>query len=303
MDLIYVIRLGRPLFLAGGVVLYALGVVVAQFEGVALHVGALLWGQVAVTAVQLMTHYSNDYFDLAADRANPSPTRWSGGSGMLAEGYLPPRVALAAAVICAGVGVTAVFILAFWVQPGFWGLFLILLALFLAWEYSAPPLRLHSRGLGEVTVALVVAVLTPLAGYTLQAGQPGLLPLLAAWPLAAMQAAMILVINVPDAVGDRRAGKRTLVIRLGAERAARLYVAVVASAYLALPLLVWWGLPPVVAGAVLFTLPVALWQMARMASGAWRDPTRWNSLGFWSVGLVGGTAVAELLAFVWLTFF
>jgi hypothetical protein len=41
-----------------------------------------------------MTHYSNDYFDLAADRANFTPTRWSGGSRVLVQTTLPPRWAL-----------------------------------------------------------------------------------------------------------------------------------------------------------------------------------------------------------------
>ena len=47
-----------------------------------------------MTAAQLMTHYANDYFDLEADRANRTPTRWSGGSRVLPAGVLPPRVAL-----------------------------------------------------------------------------------------------------------------------------------------------------------------------------------------------------------------
>jgi 1,4-dihydroxy-2-naphthoate octaprenyltransferase len=78
--------------------------------------------------------------------------------------------------------------------------------LVLAWEYSAPPLRLHSTGLGELDTALVVTALVPFAGYYLQA--PGLqaLPLLlcAIAPLCALQFAMLLAIEFPDAAGDAR---------------------------------------------------------------------------------------------------
>jgi 1,4-dihydroxy-2-naphthoate octaprenyltransferase len=264
---LYFLRLARPLFLVGGFVFYGLGAAVAVHEGSTLHWPSLLLGQVAVTAIQLMTHFSNDYYDLEADRRNQTPTRWSGGSRVLAEGLLPPRAALGVAVVCAVVALAAIATLTVILQPAGWSVLLLLLALFLTWEYSAPPLRLHSRGLGEATVALVVPVLTPLTGYTIQAGQPALMPLLASFPLACLQAAMILVINGPDAAGDRAAGKRTLVLRLGPERAARFHRALLAAAYLATPLLVGLGLPPLVAAAVWLPLPLAVWLAWRMARG------------------------------------
>jgi 1,4-dihydroxy-2-naphthoate octaprenyltransferase len=247
-----------------------------------------------------MTHFSNDYFDLEADRRNKTPTRWSGGSRVLAEGLLSPRAALWTAVVCAAIALLAVAALALIRQPAVWSIFLLLLALFLAWEYSAPPLRLHSRGLGEATVALVVPVLTPLVGYTIQAGRPALLPLLASFPPACLQAAMILVINFPDAAGDRTAGKRTLVLRLGPARAARLHRALLVAAYLATPLLVWLGLPPLVAAAVWLPLPLAVWLGWRMARGEWRDRAQWSGLAFWSIGLLMMTGGLELVAWLWL---
>lgn len=296
-SLIAFLRLARPLFLVGGFVFYGLGVAIARYEGVPLRLTTLVWGQLAVTAAQLMTHFANDYFDLAADRANPTPTRWSGGSRVLAEELLRPRVALWAAVACGALALAITA--AVWRSGGgAWAVALLLLATALAWFYSAPPLRLHSRGLGELTVALIVPALTPLTGYTLQAGAPGRLPLLAVFPLACFQMAMILVINFPDAAGDRQTGKRTLVLRLGGARAARLHPALLAAAYLSLPALVWAGLPGLVAAAALLPLPLAAWLAGRMMRGAWRDPRAWNGLGFWSIGLLMATAGLMLAAFV-----
>ena len=88
--ILFALRMGRPHFLTGGVLLHCLGVAMARASGAPLRLPALLWGQAAVTAIQLMTHYSNDYFDLAADQANPTPTHWSGGSRVLPEGWLAP---------------------------------------------------------------------------------------------------------------------------------------------------------------------------------------------------------------------
>jgi 1,4-dihydroxy-2-naphthoate octaprenyltransferase len=296
------IRLGRPLFLVGGFLLHGLGVAMALYSGATLDGGALVWGQVAITAIQLMTHYSNDYFDVAADRANQTPTQWSGGSRVLVESQLPPAVALAAALLLTGVALVAIVVLGVAVRPGWVTFALLLLALALAWAYSTPPANLHSRGVGELSVAILVTGLTPLVGFYLQSGRLALLPLLAVLPLACLQFAMLLAINFPDAAGDAVVGKRTLVVRRGAAWAARLYVLVLLAAYAMLPLLVAAGLPALVALAVCLPLPLAVWQGWRMGRGAWANPPQWGSLAFWSVGLLMGTAAAEFVAFALLVF-
>jgi 1,4-dihydroxy-2-naphthoate octaprenyltransferase len=289
--------MGRPEFLAGGLLLHGLGVAMAQSTDAPLNLAALLWGQVAITSIQLMTHYSNDYFDLPADLANPTPTQWSGGSRVLPKGLLEPRVALYLALALAASALGAALALALIVRSGAWTLLLVVLALVLAWAYSAPPLRLHSRGLGELTTALLVAGMTPLVGFYLQTGRVGL-PLLGVLPLCCLQFVMLLTIEFPDAVGDAAAGKRTLVVRLGAATAARLLVLVLLAAYAILPLLVALGLPLHVAAGAAVTAPLAAWQGWRVRHGAWADPACWNSLGFWAIALLMGTATAELVAFL-----
>jgi 1,4-dihydroxy-2-naphthoate octaprenyltransferase len=107
---------------------------------------------------------------------------------------------------------------------------------------------------------------------------------------------MLLAIEFPDAAGDAATNKRTLVVRLGGAWAARLYVALIAAAYLTLPLWVSYGLPPRIAIAVSTTAPIAAWQVTRVAGGAWRERDRWNSVAFWSVALLIATAASQLLA-------
>lgn len=295
--LVAMLRLGRPLFLVGGVVLHALGAAIACYQGYPLQPALFIWGQVAVTAAQLMTHYSNDYFDLAADRANFTPTRWSGGSRVLVQTTLPPRWALYLALSLLLISLAAV------AQASRMGgqaaLALLLAGVSLSWFYSAPPLQLHSRGVGELTVALVVPVLTTLAGYTLQAGRVGLLPLLVTLPLALFQFAMLLAIEFPDAAGDAAAGKRTLVVRLGPARAARLWAGVLALAVLSLPLIWLAGVPgPVAALMAFFSLPLVVWFWRRIRQARWAEPAWWNWLGFYGIGLLIGTAAMALLAFL-----
>jgi 1,4-dihydroxy-2-naphthoate polyprenyltransferase len=294
------VRLGRPVFLGGGAILYGLGAAVARAQGHPIDLRRYLLGQVVVTAFQLMTHYANDYFDYEADRANRARTRWSGGSGVLAAGELPRAAALWAALLLAAFGLALTALLgaraaAPWAVP-------VGVAMFaFSWAYSAPPVRLHSTGLGEIDVALVVTGLVPLLGYLLQAtaGGAGLrLLALALLPPALLQVAMILAVEFPDARSDAETGKRTLAVRLGVDRAARLYVGLLAAAYLQLPLLVLAGLPAPVAAAAALPAPLALWRILRVVRGDHRQPPRFAAVAFWSVALLAGTAAAELIAFV-----
>jgi 1,4-dihydroxy-2-naphthoate octaprenyltransferase len=240
-----------------------------------------------------MTHYANDYFDYDADCANATPTRFSGGSRVLANAELPRVVALIGALVFAAIGVALTA--AVWRCAGPRPLALLIAIAILAWEYSAPPLRLCASGLGELDTAVVVTALVPLLGFAVQApdlagvGAVGL----AVIPLMLLQLAMLLAIEFPDAAGDAATGKRTLVVRLGAARAARLYAALTALAYLYLPLGVALGLPTRIAACAALPAPLAGWRVARIADH--RDPAAYEQLTLFAVLLLVATSAAELV--------
>jgi 1,4-dihydroxy-2-naphthoate polyprenyltransferase len=293
------VKLGRPKFLVGGFVFYGLGAALAVAAGAPFEGARFASGQLVVTAAQLMTHYANDYFDLEADRANRTPTRWSGGSRVLPDGALPPLVALVAALVLGAVALAATVALALRASDLPLVLPIGVFMTALAWAYSAPPVRLAARGLGELTTAAVVTLSVPLLGYYLQAGRVDAPIFAAALLPCTLQFAMLLAIELPDAVGDALAGKRTLVVRLGAATGARLYAALTIAGFGALPLLAAGGALPVrVAIAPLALAPVAIWQAARVVRGAYADPARWDSVAFWSVALLAGSTATALAAAV-----
>lgn len=294
------VQLGRLHFLFGGVLLHGLGVAIAVSSGARLDLSAFIWTQIAITTTQLMTHFANDYFDLEADRANQTPTQWSGGSRVLVENRLPRRAALMAALVLAAMALGANGVLSLVIRPGIGTFLLFFGAQLLAWCYSAPPIRLHSRGLGEATTMFVVTLLTPISGYATQTGRIDLLPLLAVVPLCCLQFAMLLAIEFPDADGDQQVGKKTLVVRLGAANAARLYTALLLTTYLCLPVLVILGLPPPIALAVSATSPLALVLLWRVWHRHWQQVAHWNRFGFLTIVLLMTTTAAELAGFGWL---
>lgn len=290
-------KLGRYLFLGGGFVLYNLGVAVAFYQGITVDWATYGLGQLIVTSTQLMVHYSNDYFDFEADSLNQTFTPWSGGSRILPNQMLPRPVALITALILALIAVAGIFILIwrFDTTPG--AVIVLIIALALSWAYSAPPWRLHSRSLGELTASLVVAVLTPLAGYYLQAKTLSALILLSTLPLFFMQLNMLISVHMPDATSDRLAGKQTLVVRMGEQRTSNFYLLNLLLAYGVMPILYLFGLPGLPAAAVMISLPLGLYLGRRMWLRHWALPENFASIAFWSIGLLMVTAFAELVAF------
>jgi 1,4-dihydroxy-2-naphthoate octaprenyltransferase len=292
------LKLGRPQFLIGGLLLFALGSTLARTQGVGINWQRYVWGQATITAAQWMTHYSNDYFDLDADRANSTPTRWSGGSRVLVSGTLAPRAALAASAVLGIAALIAACILAARPDSPPLVLPLALLIIVLSWCYSSPPLRLSSRGLGEATTVFVVTLLTPLFGFYVQNGTLHPLLFLSCFPLCCLQFSMLLTIELPDAAGDAAHGKRTLVVRRGAEWAAGCSAAILVVTFGSLPMLFVLGLPPRIALLAALSAPLGFWQAIRLSRGAFRDPKHWESLALCSVALLATTTVAELIGAV-----
>src|SRR3990172_4356587 len=142
------IQLTRPLFLIGGALLYGLGAAIAHSAGAPIDWGHYGLGQLIVTSIQMTTHYANEYFDLEADRAaGPNRTWFSGGSGVLPAGRLPPQLAFNAARFTASIAI-ALIANTLLIEPA--ASAIGVLALLGGWFYSAPPIRLAASGFGEL---------------------------------------------------------------------------------------------------------------------------------------------------------
>ncbi len=287
------VRLARLPFLFGGFAAFALGAAVARFDGSPLGLREYLWGQLLVTSFHLMVHFSNDYFDQASD-ALTTRTAWSGGSGVLAARELHPRVALYAALACAAIGSLATLHAA---RHGNLTLLLIGCAIaVLAWCYSAPPVRLLARGLGELDTVAVVAILVPLAGYATFARDVSAHALVATLPGACALFAMMLSVEIPDANADAATGKRNLVVRWSVA-----YAAIVARTFATFAPLVL-----LLAGSATFAPPAYGYLAvipAALIAFAYTVPhlvahLEWATIPFLGVMLFGATACGMLALIV-----
>jgi 1,4-dihydroxy-2-naphthoate octaprenyltransferase len=129
--------------------------------------------------------------------------------------------------------------------------------LFLAWAYSAPPFKLMSRGLGEVTAAVAWWLVVLGADYV-QRRHFFLIPAVSAVSFGLLVANILLIAGFADAPSDAQVGKKTLVVRMGARRAAWLYLGIALAAHGWLALGVWLLIPPTTALWGMVSLPLSL---------------------------------------------
>ena len=202
--------------------------------------------------IQVGTNLSNDYSDArrgadAEDRLGPVR--------VTAGGLVPPTQVLLATYISFGVAVLAG---AYLIAVAGWLLLAIGAASILAGVlYTGGPRPYGYEGLGELFVFLFFGIVAVVGSYFVQVKHLHWEAFALAVPVGLLAAAILIVNNVRDIDSDRRAGKRTLAVRLGRGRTRVMFAVVVYLSYLLTP--VTWAFGPLTAWLLLpwLTLPPA----------------------------------------------
>lgn len=242
----------RPAFLSVTFVGCLLGLASAAHSGVT--VGPAL--ATATLFFALMAHAGanviNDYYDALSgcDEANiERQFPFTGGSRFIQNGVLSLRAtgifgyALLAAVVPAGLWLTAV--------SGSALIAIGVMGLMIGWAYSAPPLKLQSRGLGEFAITAGWLLVVVGSDFVQRHGF-AFAPVAAGLGFALLVANVLFINQFPDVTADASAGKNTVVVRLGVARARWGYVLIALLAYGWPLVMVFHGrLPPLALVAVL----------------------------------------------------
>lgn len=225
------LRATRLPFLSAAIVPVTIGIAIAAASGFFDPLTALLT-IIGAGSAHLAFNVANDVFDarLGADDLNVNPTQYSGGSRVIQYGLISMRgmQGLLLLFLAAGIGIG---LLLFGLSPSTELLVIGVLGVVLGVGYTAPPLKLVYRGLGELTIAVGFGPLMLLGAYVVQSGGGiDVAAAVASLPVAILVALILYVNEVPDRPGDAMAGKRNLVVRLSRGAVIALYdVAVVAA--------------------------------------------------------------------------
>lgn len=243
-----------------------------------LLVGVALAGPLVCATGQAV----NDWFDRHVDAIN-EPNR------PIPSGRIPGRWGLYLAVGWSALSLVVALAL------GPWGFGAAVVALLLAWAYSAPPLRLKQNGWwGNAACGFSYEGIAWVTGAAVMAG--GAMPDARSMSLAVLYSLGthgIMTLNDFKAVtGDRQMGVRSLPVQLGEQRAARVACWTMAVPQVAvIVLLLLWG-QPVHALAVAVLLLVQAAMMRRFLASV-TERALWYS-GFGVPLFVAGMMVSAL---------
>jgi 1,4-dihydroxy-2-naphthoate octaprenyltransferase len=257
----FFLQITRPLVLLGGVLVYALGVGIAQYLGTPINWAIVTLGQAWVTTFQIGFHFLRLVISEDNDE-NPIEIR---------------RELVLWGAFAAFAGMTSLTLILM-VSNGLNGSILILQALMMvgAILYTVPPFRLIYSGYGELILSIIMANLIPGLAFLLQYGDIHRLLGMCTFPLTMLYLAKLLTVQLPGYLTDFKNGHQTLLVRLGWARGMTFHNILILSAFLLIGVAMLFGLPTSVALPIFFVLPLGLfqlWYMTRIAGGAkpnWR---------------------------------
>jgi 1,4-dihydroxy-2-naphthoate octaprenyltransferase len=243
-------------FLTASLVPVLLGTAVAWKDGF-FDVLLFLLTMAGAVSFHIATNVINDYYDHTSgvDESNLTPTPFSGGSRLIQRGLFTANqtrnLALAFYAIGGVIGLVLVGL------RGIEILYFGLAGFLIGFLYTAPPVRLVHRGVGEIAVGLGFGPVIVNGAYWVQAQAWSWEAFWVSLPVGLLIAAVLYINEFPDRLWDSLAGKRTLVVRLPMNVAISIYAALVGGAYLLIVLGVASGTFPLATLLGLLTLPMA----------------------------------------------
>lgn len=222
----------RPPFLSISVVACLVGIASAYADRAAVNIPLALVTIFGAVLIHAGVNVLNDYYDslIGTDEHNSGRIYpFTGGSRFIQNGIFTERHTARFGVALLLAGATIGAALALVRGPGLWlvgGVGMVI-----GWGYSSASLRLNSRGLGELSVALGFGLLIPVGADYVQRGAFSLAPLWVGASYGLLVMNILFVAQFPDRVADEQAGKRHWVVRLGPRRASLGYLASTVLAY------------------------------------------------------------------------
>ena len=217
----------------------------ALFAGICLHISANVF---------------NDYFDWTSgtDPANNDYfLPYSGGSRSIELGLADEKTLFRLATGALAVSGVIGLYLTFASGPGV--LAFGLAGAFLAYFYTAPPLRLAARkGLGELSVGLAFGPLATAGTVYALTGQAPLSSFLIGIPIGLLTVLILWINQFPDEEADRVTGKHNLVVVLGKENARWGYLLLLLAVFVMVVYLVITGYFPPLSLITLLLVPWAV---------------------------------------------
>ncbi len=206
----------------------------------------------SVLMIHAGTNVLNDYYDFINGVDTPQN---ADGPAVLARGIVTPKFMFVSGNIYFFIGLAVGIPIV--VVHGSTVLVLGLASFLAAYLYTGRRLGLKYLALGDIVVFGLFGPAVAFAGQLSMTGRAEIGAAVVAVPVALLVTAILHANNLRDLESDRAAGIKTMAVLMGPRASTIVYVALVALAYLAVPVLVILGLAPAFTLLALASLPIA----------------------------------------------
>ena len=292
--------LSRPPFHTVGILPFILGTYLSwKLDGV-FNPMIFILGISAVILIMLSTYHSGEYSDHVEDKISKNlfDNRFAGGSGVIPSGVISRQVPLWTSIITFVIAGMIGIVLQFFLKTGSYTMLLGCLGAFPGFFYSAKPIRLVERGLGEIFIGFCYGWLPVASAFYIQRGYIDPIIHLIGIPIGMTIINVILLNEFPDYTADSTVGKRNMLVRLGKNYGGAAYLLFSIIACVAMFLSIGAGVP---VKALYVYLPVLIlsaslvWMVMRKK---YEDPRTLEILCGLNIVVNLGTTIAYIFAFM-----
>jgi 1,4-dihydroxy-2-naphthoate octaprenyltransferase len=223
----------RPWSFVMTVLSLTFGILLAYYDGLRVSWTLSLLAVVGSVFLHAAVNVWNDYYDYKYGFDSPASGTAIYRPHPLIQGFMTASQVMILATSSAVVGLVLGALIAFEGRP--LAVLLGLIGAALAFFYTGPPIKYKYRGLGEIGVFTAWGPLMVLGAYYVASGALSWKPVVASIPLGLLVAAVLLANNIRDIDVDKASGARTLAVRLGRERAVKLYKILILLPFVLIP--------------------------------------------------------------------
>ena len=248
----------RPKFLTASVSPVLVGTCLGYAVTGEFDILLFVLASLAIMALHAGANMVNDYYDHLSqnDWINKNATPFSGGSRFIQRGILSPKAVFLGGIVALILG-SLIGIVIVVVTQSLFITALGLSGLLGGFFYTARPVQLGYRSVGEFVILLLFGILPVFGAYYLQTGRIDATPVMPALVVGILIFLVILINEFPDLAADAAVSKKTLVVVLGVKTASWVYRAGLAATFLIAAAMLTGGNTFAAGIAYLLTIPIA----------------------------------------------
>lgn len=212
----------RIKFILASIIAVSNGIAISYWKTGSVDPGYALLTYFGIMCLHISVDLLNDYSDFKRGiDTNTKRTRYSGGTGVIPENLINPRL-----IYCVGIvflilgGLTGLY---FVTINGIVILILLSFAIISIYFYST---NIVNTGLGELFVAIKGCMIV-MGSYYIQSDTIDLTSVFVGIIIGLLSAVVLLVTSFPDYEADKKSGRRTLVILSGKQNSVKIFAGLI----------------------------------------------------------------------------